>query len=112
MRLLQQLKQAGIQNIQPTASRITKPADLAKLITSEGYPAIIGQSENEQGELQYFTLPNGTKVVVMHWSDKMLQASSSDRLYKNMMDLSQVVILNGPHVGRVLFVRNMHIELF
>jgi polar amino acid transport system substrate-binding protein len=27
------------------------------------------------------------------------------------MDLSKVVLLNGPHVGKELFVRNMHIEL-
>jgi polar amino acid transport system substrate-binding protein len=28
-----------------------------------------------------------------------------------MVDLSRILVLNGPHVGKELFVKNMHIHL-
>ncbi|NTS78018.1 transporter substrate-binding domain-containing protein [Catenovulum sp. SM1970] len=87
-----------------------RPKDIAKLITAEGYPAIVGQT-SLSANTQYFTLPQGTRVLVLNWSDKILKASESDRLYKSMIDLSQVVILNGPHVGKELYIRNMHLEI-
>ncbi|GAC16027.1 substrate-binding periplasmic protein [Aliiglaciecola lipolytica] len=90
---------------------LKQKVDLATLVTSEGFPAILGESENQLGNIDYFTIPIGTKVIVLEWSQKILTPSSSDRIYKNMMDTSKVVVLNGPHVGKELRVKNMHIQL-
>lgn len=86
------------------------PKDIAKLITAEGYPVIVGQTSLE-ANAQFFTLPQGTKVLVLSWSDKILKPSSTDRIYKSMMDLSHAVVLNGPHVGKELYIKNMYIEI-
>lgn len=53
----------------------------------------------------------GSAARVLDWSPKILQASNTDRRYKTMIDASRVVVLNGPHVGKELMVRNMPIEL-
>lgn len=84
--------------------------DIAKLITSEGYPAILAQTSLTP-DTEYFTLAQGTRVLILQWSDKLVTPSKTDRIYKNMMDVSKVVILNGPLVGKEVFVRNMHLEL-
>ncbi len=101
----------GMESLKSTTSTTPAPVDVARLITSEGYPLIMGQSHPSGEDIQYFTLPQGTQALIIQWSEKILQPSTTDRIYKNMMDLSKVVILNGPHVGKELFVRNMHIEL-
>ncbi len=101
----------GMESLKSTATTTPAPVDVARLITSEGYPLIMGQSHATGDDIQYFTLPQGTQALIIQWSEKILSPSSTDRIYKNMMDLSKVVILNGPHVGKELFVRNMHIEL-
>ncbi|MFT2090272.1 substrate-binding periplasmic protein [Paraglaciecola sp. 2405UD69-4] len=106
--LIEQAK--GIQSLQATPLQLPNKPDIARLIAAEGYPVILGQSEKEASP-EYYTLPQGTHVLVIQWSSKILAASKSDRLYKNMMDLSKVVVLNGPHVGKELYVRNMYIEL-
>ena len=73
--------------------------------------AVLAAEAGVQGIKQYYTLPTGTRVTALEWSDKMKQASSSDRLYKNMMDLTKVLLLNGPQVGFVLYIRKMNMEL-
>ena len=105
------LNKAGISSIQTTTTAMPEPVDIARLMTSEGYPLIIGQTAASGDDVDYYTLPQGTKALIIEWSQKIIQPSKTDRIYKNMMDLSKVVLLNGPHVGKELFVRNMHIEL-
>lgn len=108
---IKSLNALGMTSLQTTTTAIPAPIDVAKLTTTEGYPLIIGQSDVAGDNIKYYTLPLGSKVLIIKWSDKILQPSSTDRIYKNMMDLSKVVLLNGPHVGKELFVRNMHVEL-
>tara|TARA_R110002124_G_scaffold34230_3_gene112642 strand:- start:176 stop:1228 length:1053 start_codon:yes stop_codon:yes gene_type:complete len=110
-RVLAYLIEEGVSSL-PTASVVeAAPVDVAKLITTEGYPLIIGQTAESGNDIAYYTLPQGTQALVLEWSSKIVHPSNTDRIYKNMMDLSKVVLLNGPHVGKELFVRNMHIEL-
>jgi polar amino acid transport system substrate-binding protein len=100
----------GIQSLQPKPVERFKPQDIARLIAAEGYPAIVGQTSlNKQTE--YYTLPRGTRVLILKWSDKIISPSNTDRIYKSMIDLSHVVVLNGPHVGKELYVKNMHLEV-
>ncbi|MEP4890455.1 MAG: transporter substrate-binding domain-containing protein [Aliiglaciecola sp.] len=96
--------------LQPTQN-LQQKVDLATLVTSEGFPAILGEFTNKNGSIDYYTIPIGTRVIVLQWSSKILNPSHSDRIYKNMMETSNVVILNGPHVGKELRVKNMHIQL-
>lgn len=86
------------------------PKDIAVLTTAEGYPVIIGQTSKTDSAL-FYTLPKGTKVLVLEWSNEILTPSSTDRIYKNMMASSHVLVLNGPHVGKELFIKNMHLEI-
>ncbi|MCV6621306.1 MAG: transporter substrate-binding domain-containing protein [Cellvibrionaceae bacterium] len=108
---LARLKSAGLSSLQNEPFETPVSIDIAKLVTSEGYPSILGQSLESGSNVEYFTLPLGTQVIVLSWSENMLRPASNDRLYHHMMDLSKVLVLNGPHVGKELFVRNMHIEL-
>lgn len=104
---------AQVKDIESLSLKVVErdmPKDIARLITAEGYPAIVGQTSLNQ-EVQYYTLPQGTRVLVLKWSDKIRTASQTDRIYKSMIDLSQVVVLNGPHVGKELYIKNMHLEI-
>lgn len=100
----------AITSLQLKPVERTKRKDIAKLVASEGYPAIVGQTSLVD-PTQFYTLPQGTSVLVLNWSEKIRQPSNTDRIYKSMIDLSQVVVLNGPHVGKELFVKNMHLEI-
>ena len=108
---LQYLQDEGMTSLQLTSSAAPAPIDVAQLITAEGYPVIIGQSSTSGDSIDYYTLPQGSQVLILNWSEKIIQPSKTDRIYKNMMDLSKVVLLNGPHVGKELYIRNMHIKL-
>ncbi|MDO6427011.1 transporter substrate-binding domain-containing protein [Thalassotalea sp. 1_MG-2023] len=99
-----------LQSFTLSPEQLELEPDIAKLITSEGYPAILAQTDLT-ANAAFYTLAQGTKVLVIEWSNKLLKPSKSDRIYKNMMDVSKVVILNGPLVGKEVYVRNMHIEL-
>ncbi len=108
---LNYLRSEGMMSLQITKPAVPTAIDVAKLITSEGYPLIIGQSEASGDNIKYYTLPQGSQALIIEWSSKIIQPSKTDRIYKTMMDLSKVVLLNGPHVGKELYIRNMHIEL-
>jgi len=108
---LADLSEAGLASIKSEPFEAPTPVDIASLITAEGYPTILGQTSVDGRNTQFYTLPQGTTALVIQWNKNMLKPSSNDRLYQHMMDLSKVVILNGPHVGKELYVRNMHIEL-
>ena len=95
----------------PEKKNKKKSADLAQLVSAEGYPVILGQTDKISTGTNYYILPQGSRVLVLEWSPKILESSKTDRLYKSMIDVSRVVILNGPHVGKELYVRNMHISL-
>lgn len=97
----------------------TLSVDTAILKPSEGYPTILGRlSQIESRECGskgagdvFFTLPISTKVIVLKWSEHVTKPSYTDRIYGNMMEESAVLVLNGPHLGKELCVKNMHVEL-
>lgn len=84
--------------------------DIARIVASEGFPVVLGRQEVD-GHSAYLALPQGTKVIVLCWSPRMATASNSDRLYKTMVDESRVVVLDGPHVGEEVLVKNMHLAI-
>ncbi|WP_425410384.1 substrate-binding periplasmic protein [Hyphococcus sp.] len=82
--------------------------DIVELVAAEGFPVIVGR---DAGANDYFALPQGTRATVKQWSRRISEGSKTDRLYQTMVDESVVVILNGPHVGKELRVKNMHINI-
>lgn len=82
--------------------------DLAELIPAEGFPAIIGKGVDDNAS---YTLPIGTRAIVLDWSEGIREPNSATNINRNMLLTSKVVILNGPHVGKEMMVRNMHIQL-
>lgn len=84
--------------------------DIARTVASEGFPVVLGRQVRD-GSSAYLALPQGTKVIVLCWSPRIAKASASDRLYKTMVDESRVVVLDGPHVGQEVLVKNMHLAI-
>lgn len=106
-----------IDNCSPSLELQDKPLNgektlhVAKLVTAENYPGIIGSENRSENSNNYYLLPQGTRVAIVEWSEKFRCASPTDRLYKSMTQRSKVVILNGPHIGKELWIKNFHIEL-
>ena len=84
--------------------------ETAELLAAEGFPVIVGRLEQDDGNA-FYAIPQGTRALVLEWSDTILNASRTDRIFKTMVDETRVLILNGPHVGKELFVKNMHITV-
>lgn len=107
-----QLRQAGVLSGPITGSdQIDSDfGETAELRASEGFPVIVGRLETD-GDSVFYAIPQGTRALVLDWSDTILQSSPSDRIFKTMVDETRVLILNGPHVGKELFVKNMHITV-
>lgn len=91
------------------ASPNSIPNDIAQIVASEGFPVIIGVS-NENAK-QSFAIPPGTKVLILDWSERIKAPSDADQLYKTMVDETLVLILNGPHIGKELRIKNMHLTI-
>ncbi|NHK27523.1 amino acid ABC transporter substrate-binding protein [Parvularcula flava] len=88
--------------------------DIAEIVPVDGYPIIIGITclpETADCTGERFALSEGTRAIILEWSDTMMDAQRNDRLYKTVMDTSRVVILNGPHAGKELWIKNMHIKI-
>lgn len=83
------------------------PSDIAEIVASEGFPVVIGTSRSDAAES--YAIPPGTRVLILDWSDRILAPSDSDQLYKTMVDETLVLILNGPHIGKELYIKNMHL---
>lgn len=91
------------------ASDGTRTASVVRIVASEGFPIVVGVDDSDPG--RFFAVPEGTRAIVLEWSDKIAAPAEDDRLYGVMVDLSKVVILDGPHVGRELRIRNMHLSI-
>lgn len=106
------LKKEGIFNAllaPPQGHEVTY--DFATLVPCEGFPVITGQDSVTSSSPHYYALPVGTKVIVLQWSDTFKNPSRTDRLSRAITDLSLTLILNGPHAGKELYVKNMHIKI-
>lgn len=88
--------------------------DIAEIVPVDGYPIVIGITcipEAVDCDGERFALSEGTRAIIVEWSDTMTEAQRNDRLYRTVMDNSRVVILNGPHAGKELWIKNMHIKI-
>lgn len=83
--------------------------DIGEIVVSEGFPIVVGVDPGDPS--RHYAIPQGTRVLMLEWSPRIAEPSRTDRLYQAMTDQSRVVVLNGPHVGRELLVKNMHIAI-
>lgn len=83
--------------------------DFVTLVVAEGFPTIIGKAPDQPD--QQYAVPEGTRALVLSWSDRLRSPIPSDNLFRTMVDETALLILNGPHVGRELLVKNMHISM-
>lgn len=107
----QRLLQAGIiSSIEASGDFEQRPqTDVVELVAAEGFPVIVGNTRTNPA--QHFAIPQGTRAMVLRWSDLISEASPSEQIYRTMTDESLVVVLNGPHVGKELYVKNMHLQI-
>ncbi|NNU16006.1 transporter substrate-binding domain-containing protein [Parvularcula sp. ZS-1/3] len=106
-----ELRTAGVITDDFLTGRLARPAkpDVAVLVSSEGFPVVKGAlKDNPDREL---ALPAGTRVLVREWSADYAEPLRSQSLYRIMTSSSLVIVLNGPHVGRELYIQNMHLTL-
>lgn len=108
---MDELTQHGVFKVTTRQVNQPKQPDFGELVAAEGYPAIVGQTQPGIEGSAFYTIPDGTQILVLEWSATILAPSLNDRIYKTMVDLSKVLILNGPHVGKELYVKNMHIKM-
>lgn len=108
---LKVLKQNGLFVESVPVEKNSHKADHGELVSTDGYPIVIGQTDVDPDKSDFLALPQGTQILVLEWSSKISQASTAENIYKSMVDLSRIVVLNGPHVGKELFVKNLHISL-
>lgn len=84
-------------------------SDIGKIVASEGFPVVTGVSRTNPSET--FAIPPGTRVIILDWSNRILNPSDADQLYKTMVDETLILVLNGPHIGKELRVKNMHLTI-
>ncbi len=106
---LARLRAEGIIPAGDPSARVRLPErTLARLVASEGFPMILARVQGEAGHL---SMPPGARATIIEWSPRIADGQSDERIYQTMMDETRVVMLSGPHVGRELLVRNMHLEI-
>ncbi|MFK7885941.1 MAG: substrate-binding periplasmic protein [Gammaproteobacteria bacterium] len=104
------LKEGVITNTDQSAlTAFAGSNDVVEIIASEGFPIVLGVDNADASK--HYAIPQGSRAIVIKWSDKILQPSATDRLYKTMVEESVVVIVSGPHVGKELRVKNMHLSI-
>ncbi|MEM6639829.1 MAG: transporter substrate-binding domain-containing protein [Pseudomonadota bacterium] len=82
---------------------------VVRISAAEGFPIVVGVAADDDGT--FYAVPEGTRALVLEWSDKIASPARDDRLYAVMVDQSLVVVLDGPHVGKELRIRNMHLAI-
>ncbi len=83
--------------------------DVSILTSAEGFPVITGTLRSDL--TQEFAVPPGTRVLVLAWSPRILEATGDEPPFRTMTDRTAVLVLNGPHLGKELLIKNMHIVI-
>ncbi|MEM1129046.1 MAG: transporter substrate-binding domain-containing protein [Pseudomonadota bacterium] len=84
---------------------------VATIVTSEGFPAAIA---DDLSASQRVPLVRGTRVFVIQWQATGVAGApeeSSPRVFDAMTQPAEVVVLNGPYVGRQVLIPQMHLAI-
>ena len=82
----------------------------ARLVAAEGFPVIVGREATANGDV-FYALPPGSRVLVLEWSRAIAEPSDQNRVFQTMVSETKVLALSEPHVGRELFIKNMHLSM-
>lgn len=82
------------------------------LTSNDVRPVVFAHHHTEEGVQERLVLPNYTKGLVLKWApDYFAPGNSQQSALHIMQSRSQVLLLNGPHVGKRVWVENVHIQL-
>lgn len=89
-----------------------KAAGIISLAEADGYPIITAQLNSETtGDAAIIYLVPGTRAVVLNWSPTMLGSTTNEQIFAAMTEQTTVRLLDGPHQGKVVKVKNLHIRI-
>ena len=108
---LTELKQAGVLAQVLSLEEPIASSGYVQLLPAEGFPVVTGYMEKEDGSRAFYVIPQGSRARVIAWHDVVLNAHTSEKIFEGMMQYSKVQVVDGPHAGKSLFVRNMHLGI-
>lgn len=82
-----------------------------RLRATQMQPLIKGYSNRDGESESKVLIPQGTSALVLKWSDSYFSLNSSLSTIKILKDRTQVLLVNGPHVGQTVYVENAHLEV-
>ena len=96
-----------------TSLETNKGSGYVRLVAGEGHPVVIGQTfrDSDQPGNRYVMIPQGSRALVLDWSDVVFEEFESPKLYVTMVEFSLVRIVDGPHAGREFYIKNLHISI-
>ncbi|MBD1390069.1 transporter substrate-binding domain-containing protein [Neiella sp. HB171785] len=105
------LKAQGLFDEILSSGRMVEGSGFIRLVPAEGFPVVTGYQLTEDGSKQFFVIPQGSRGEVLRWHPVVLKPHDNEQIFDGMMRYSLVQIANGPHAGKQLYIRNMHIEI-
>ncbi|GGA80972.1 hypothetical protein GCM10011369_23660 [Neiella marina] len=108
---LKTLKAQGLFDEILSSNRMVEGSGFVRLVAAEGFPVVTGYELLDNGDKQFFVIPQGSRGEVLRWHPVVLQPHDNEQIFDGMMRYSLVHIANGPHAGKSLYIRNMHIEI-
>lgn len=82
-----------------------------RLRATQMQPLIKGHSNGDGKEDNVILIPEGTSALVLSWSESFFSLKNSLSTIKVLKDRTQVLLVNGPHVGKTVHVENAHLEI-
>jgi polar amino acid transport system substrate-binding protein len=83
----------------------------AVLHATQLQPLIIGQLPRDDSFEPAFVIPEATSVIVTDWAESYFQHRGGVSVISQLQGLSRVLLIDGPHVGTEVYVRNAHIRI-
>lgn len=89
-----------------------RAAGIVSLAEADGYPIITAElATDKAANAEIIYLVPGTRAVVLNWSPTMLGSTTNEQIFAAMTEQSTVRLLDGPHQGKVVKVKNLHIRI-
>ncbi|MEH6625714.1 MAG: transporter substrate-binding domain-containing protein [Motiliproteus sp.] len=108
---LETLKRQGMIDQILNSPKTGGGSGYVRLIPAEGFPVITGYELSPEGDKLFYVVPQGSRAVVLSWDDVVLKPHKTEKIFDGMMHYSIVHIVDGPHAGLELHVRNMHLKV-
>jgi polar amino acid transport system substrate-binding protein len=74
-------------------------------------PVILAYSDRKTGDSTKVVVPEGTAALVLDWAEEYFIHDDTQSVMQIMKARTQVLLLNGPHAGKTVYVENAHIEI-